>query len=37
MSKRLRTFLKFLSYILAMAAGGTMTSCNFMNITPTIF
>ena len=37
MSKKIRLFLKFLSYVLAVAAGGTMTSCNFMNITPTIF
>ena len=37
MSTKLRNFLKFLSYVLAIVAGGTMTSCNFMNITPTIF
>ena len=37
MSTKLRNFLKLVSYLLAMVAGGTLTSCNFMNMGPTIF
>ena len=37
MSPKLRNFLKFLSYVLAMLAGGGMASCNFMNLGPIIY
>ena len=37
MSPKLRRFLKALSYILALLAGGSMASCNFLNLTPIIY
>jgi hypothetical protein len=37
MSPKVRKFLKFLSYLLAMLAGGGMASCNFMNLGPVIY
>ena len=37
MSPKVRKFLQFLSYLLAMLAGSGMASCNFMDLGPIIY
>lgn len=37
MSPKARNFLRFLSYLLAVLAGGGMASCNFMNLGPIVY
>ena len=37
MSPKVRNFLKFVSYLLALLLGGGMASCNFMNLGPIVY
>ena len=37
MSPKLKRIFKVLSYIFALLAGSSLTSCNFMNLGPVVY